>query len=158
MVAMKNASDNATEIISDLTLNFNKQRQAKITSRIIRKYYGNFYCCLNEFMPQKYQGTITRIIGPVIDVHFPQNLPPIYAALKLKFKQKEYTLEVQQHLGGGVIRSICLGPTDGLTRHLPVESDGLPISVPIGEATLGRMFNVIGEPIDGKGDGQNHPN
>lgn len=102
-------------------------------------------------MSHKFIGHITQIIGPVIDVHFPKDLPPIYAALVLEHQDKRYILEVQQHLGDNEVRSICLGPTEGLTRNLEVSSDGLPISVPIGEATLGRMFNVVGEPIDGKG-------
>lgn len=93
-------------------------------------------------------GKIVQIIGPVIDAEFPQNaLPPIYAALKIG----TLTLEVQQHLGDNVVRAVSLGPTDGLKRGTPVENTGAPISVPVGEETLGRIFNVSGEPIDNKG-------
>lgn len=97
-----------------------------------------------------YKGTIKQIIGPVVDVHFESKLPPIYAALFLKTKSHKLTFEVQQHLGENLVRSIALGSTDGLKRGLEVESTGEPISVPIGPETLGRMFNVVGEPIDGK--------
>ncbi|MBI4037844.1 F0F1 ATP synthase subunit beta [Candidatus Curtissbacteria bacterium] len=104
-------------------------------------------------------GRIVQIIGPVIDVEFaPNSLPDIYFALKVKTpgipvsKSPGYlTLEVQQHLGGNVIRALALGASDGLRRGLEVENTKAPISVPVGEETLGRIFNVVGEPVDGKG-------
>lgn len=99
----------------------------------------------------EFSGTISQIIGPVVDVSFPQSVPPLYAALKLTHEQESITLEVQQHLGDNIVRAVALAPTEGLKRGLPVTSDGLPISVPIGESTLGRMFNVVGDPIDGLG-------
>ena len=93
-------------------------------------------------------GSIVQIIGPVVDVEFPQgHLPGIYDALKIG----TLTLEVQQHLGDNIIRSISLGPTDGLKRGMQVISTGAPITVPVGIETLGRIFNVAGEPIDEKG-------
>lgn len=98
---------------------------------------------------QTYQGKIRQIIGPVVDVEFTDNLPPILSALYLK--DKDLVFEVQQHLGDNLVRSIALGPTDGLKRGLSVTTQNQPISVPVGEETLGRMFNVVGEPIDGKG-------
>lgn len=96
-------------------------------------------------------GTIIQIIGPVIDVSFTAELPPLFAALVLKHQGNSLILEVQQHLGNNVVRTVALGPTDGLKRGLKVTTNGQPIHVPIGEGTLGRMFNVVGEPIDGLG-------
>ena len=109
---------------------------------------------------QTSSGSILQIIGPVVDVEFPSgNLPAIYDALTIKLPTSPQsrqpailTLEVQQHLGENITRSIALGPTDGLKRNTPVKSTGGPIHVPVGEQTLGRIFNVTGEPIDGKGE------
>lgn len=100
----------------------------------------------------EYIGTIKQIIGPVIDVYFPDQIPPIYAALTLERDDKSIlTLEIEQHLGENLVRAVALGPTDGLKRGLTVTSSGDPIRVPVGPETLGRMFNVVGQPIDGKG-------
>jgi F-type H+/Na+-transporting ATPase subunit beta len=93
-------------------------------------------------------GTIKKIIGPVVDVDFGENLPDIYTALQVKNGEKILTLEVEQHLGGGIVRTVAMDTTDGLARGMKVESTGAPISVPVGEATLGRVFNVLGEAID----------
>src|SRR3989344_6399034 len=96
----------------------------------------------------KSTGRIIQIIGPVVDVEFTQGqLPAIYDALKVG----ELTLEVQQHLGEGIVRAVSLGPTDGLKRGTLLENTGEPISVPVGIETLGRILNVSGEPIDNKG-------
>jgi len=98
------------------------------------------------------QGHISQVIGPVIDVDFTKKLPEIYHALKLETPNgQELTLEVQQHLGSGRVRTIALGPTDGLKRGTPVTDTGEPISVPVGDATLGRIFNVTGQAIDDLG-------
>ena len=97
-------------------------------------------------------GKIIQIVGVVIDVQFtPGNVPAIYNALKVMNGDTELTLEVAQHLSESSIRAISLGSTDGLERGAVVTDTGKAISVPIGEQTLGRMFNVIGEPIDAKG-------
>lgn len=97
-------------------------------------------------------GKITQIIGPVVDVHFDSDLPAIYSALEVsKSGTEKVVLEVQQHVGSGVVRAISMGPTDGLSRSMDVMSTGKPISVPVGKPTLGRMCNVLGEPIDGLG-------
>jgi F-type H+-transporting ATPase subunit beta len=94
-------------------------------------------------------GVITRIVGPVVDVKFNDKLPAIYEALKLKLKDGSIlTFEVEQQLSTDEVRCIALGPTDGLSRGEKVEATGGPISVPVGEETLGRMFNVVGEVID----------
>lgn len=94
-------------------------------------------------------GKIVQIIGAVIDVEFPQDaVPKVYDALKV---ESGLTLEVQQQLGGGVVRCIALGTSDGLKRGLNVNNTGAPISVPVGTKTLGRIMNVLGDPIDEKG-------
>ena len=95
-------------------------------------------------------GKIVQIIGAVIDVEFPQDaVPKVYDALKV---ESGLTLEVQQQLGGGTVRCIALGTSDGLKRGLKVENTGNPIQVPVGTKTLGRIMNVLGEPIDEQGE------
>ncbi|MBF8269141.1 MAG: ATP synthase F1, beta subunit [Gammaproteobacteria bacterium] len=94
-------------------------------------------------------GKIVQIIGAVVDVSFPkESLPKVYDALVVLGEGIKTTLEVQQQLGDGVVRTIALGSTDGLTRGLKVNGTGAPISVPVGVGTLGRIMNVLGEPID----------
>src|SRR5690554_1215347 len=96
-------------------------------------------------------GRIVQIIGAVIDVEFPRdNVPKVYDALKVS--NVETVLETQQQLGDGVVRTIAMGSTDGLKRGLAVTNTGAPISVPVGKATLGRIMNVLGDPIDEAGD------
>src|SRR3954471_13943581 len=101
-------------------------------------------------------GGITEIKGVVIDVVFPEGLPEIYTAVSIDIParegQEERSLiaEVQQHLGDDRIRAVAMDSTDGLSRGLQVNDPGQPISVPVGEATLGRIWNVIGEPVDEK--------
>jgi F-type H+/Na+-transporting ATPase subunit beta len=98
-------------------------------------------------------GTITQIVGVVVDVEFStDNLPAIYNALEVELDGKKLVLEVAQHLSESSVRAISLGSTDGLERGVKVTDTGAAISVPVGEATLGRMFNVTGQPIDGKKD------
>jgi len=98
-------------------------------------------------------GKITQVVGVVVDVEFATDtLPAIYNALTLEHDSKVLTLEVAQHLSESSVRAIALGSTDGLGRGVEVTDTGKPISVPIGEDTLGRMFNVTGQPIDGKGN------
>jgi len=95
-------------------------------------------------------GKITQIIGAVIDVEFPRDsIPKVYEALKLK--DVDLTLEVQQQLGDGVVRTIAMGASEGLKRGLAVEATGAPISVPVGRATLGRIMDVLGAPQDNRG-------
>ena len=98
------------------------------------------------------QGKIIQIIGPVIDVEFEKDqLPNIYDALNVKTDTDTLVLEVQQHLGDNLVRSIAMSSTDGVKRGTIVSNTGKPISVPVGKETLGRIFNVTGQPIDGKG-------
>jgi F-type H+-transporting ATPase subunit beta len=95
-------------------------------------------------------GTIVQVIGAVVDVEFPRDaIPKVYDALKLE--DRDLTLEVQQQLGDGVVRAIAMGASEGLRRGLPVANTGEPITVPVGEKTLGRIMDVLGNPIDRAG-------
>jgi len=96
------------------------------------------------------KGIISQIIGVVIDVKFEEKLPAIYNALKAEVDGRELTLEVQQHIDKKTVRAISMNPTEGVSRGIEVIDTGAPISVPVGIETLGRMFNVLGENIDGK--------
>jgi F-type H+-transporting ATPase subunit beta len=96
-------------------------------------------------------GTIKKIIGPVVDVDFGaeiENLPNVYDALEVINGLKKIVLEVEQHLGGGIVRAVAMDTTDGLSRGMTATNTGSPISVPVGSGTLGRIFNVLGETID----------
>ncbi|VVE29874.1 F0F1 ATP synthase subunit beta [Pandoraea soli] len=96
------------------------------------------------------EGKIVQCIGAVIDVEFPrESMPKIYDALTME--GSELTLEVQQQLGDGVVRTICLGSSEGLRRGMKVQNTGLPITVPVGKPTLGRIMDVLGRPIDEAG-------
>lgn len=98
-------------------------------------------------------GKIVQIIGAVVDVEFPQDaVPQVYSALEVMNGDARLVLEVQQQLGGGVVRTIAMGTSDGLKRGLSVNDLQKPIQVPVGKATLGRIMNVLGEPIDMKGE------
>jgi len=104
----------------------------------------------------KKTGIIKRIIGPVVDVAFEKDLPPIYTALEVNFvdpntgEKKMLTLETEQHIGDNIVRSVAMDSTDGLSRGDEVVNTEAPISVPVGDRTLGRMWNVTGDAIDGK--------
>ncbi len=96
-------------------------------------------------------GTISQVIGPVVDVKFSNGTTAIYNALEIEREDGSIlTLEAQQLLSGGIVRAIAMSSTDGLKRGMSVTDTGKGISVPVGNQTLGRMFNVLGEPIDGK--------
>ncbi|MGL5055475.1 MAG: F0F1 ATP synthase subunit beta [Fusobacteriaceae bacterium] len=97
------------------------------------------------------KGIVTQIIGPVVDVTFKNNLPAIYNALKISVEGKELVLEVQQHLGNDVVRAVAMDATEGLRRGLEVIDTGAPITVPVGKAVLGRILNVLGQPVDEAG-------
>ena len=97
------------------------------------------------------KGKIIQVIGPVVDVEFKNSLPAIFHALEVTLNKGTLVLETQQHLGEGVVRAVALGPTEGLKRGQEVLSRGEPITVPVGPEVLGRLFNVVGEPIDDKG-------
>jgi len=102
------------------------------------------------------KGKISQVIGPVVDVEFEKELPEIYSALEVqlghsmsKGTSNVLVLEVNQHLGSNKVRAVAMGSTDGLRRQMEVIDTGAPISVPVGKEVLGRMFNLLGEPIDG---------
>lgn len=98
----------------------------------------------------KTSGKVIQIVGVVVDVEFSGTLPAIYNALQVKLGGQTLIMEVAQHLSRSTVRAVAMGPTDGLVRGASVADTGAPISVPVGDPTLGRMFNVIGEPIDDK--------
>src|SRR3954464_13947246 len=101
-------------------------------------------------------GRIVQVIGSTFDAEFDEgHLPEIYHALTVDTDEKGVTIsltgEVQQHLGGNRVRCVALGSTEGLVRGMPVVDTGGPVSVPVGKETLGRVFNLLGNPIDGRG-------
>ncbi len=99
------------------------------------------------------KGTICKVVGPVVDVRFPKGkLPSIFDEVELEGPNGAVAAEVVQELGGNTVRCIALSSTDGLSRGCLVTATGQPIEMPVGEETLGRMFNVLGQPIDGKGE------
>ena len=99
------------------------------------------------------KGVVKQVIGPVVDVQFPEgHLPKIYNALKINREDGSVlVLEVQQHLGENLVRSVSMDSTDGLVRGTEVVDTGQPITVPSGPGVLGRLINVVGEPIDEQG-------
>ena len=97
-------------------------------------------------------GIVRKVIGPVVDVQFPNgHLPEIYNAIEVTVEGRKIVMEAVQHLGQDSVRCISLFSTDGMSRGCQATDTGHPVTMPVGEATLGRMFNVVGEPIDGKG-------
>ncbi len=103
-------------------------------------------------MPKGTIGVVRRIIGPVVDVEFPAGqLPEIYDAIEIDSRGRRVVLEVQQQIGDDAVRCLAMDSTDGLQRGLQAVQTGGPIAVPVGPATLGRIFNVLGEPVDEKG-------
>jgi F-type H+-transporting ATPase subunit beta len=104
-------------------------------------------------MSNNFKGKVVQVIGTVIDVEFPpDNLPGIYNALELIIDDQKLVLEVEQHIGNNWVRCLALGPTEGVSRGIAVSDTGAPISVPVGKASLGRIFNVLGEALDDLGD------
>ena len=100
-------------------------------------------------------GKIVQVVGPVVDIEFPDKLPSIYSALKVDYKVKDQpiqlTLEVQQHLGDKWVRTVSMSGTEGLKRGYEAVDTGLPISMPVGEGVMGRVFDVCGNPVDERG-------
>src|SRR5581483_1529105 len=99
-------------------------------------------------------GEIIQVIGPTVDIKFPPDeLPPILNAIRIEDAKSGINLivEAAQHIGNDIVRCIGMGSTDGLVRGMKAADEGGPISVPVGEQALGRIFNVLGDPIDGKG-------
>ena len=98
------------------------------------------------------QGKVVQIMGAVVDVKFENHLPAILEALEIEQNGSKLVLEVAQHLGENTVRTIAMDKTEGLKRGQDVISTGEPISVPVGEGTLGRIINVVGEPVDELGE------
>ena len=97
-------------------------------------------------------GKVVAVKGAVVDVEFaPQELPEIYDAVEISQNGKKLVLEVQQQIGENTVRCVAMDSTDGLARGVEAVSTGAPITVPVGPATLGRIFNVLGEPVDNRG-------
>ncbi|NLK35684.1 MAG: F0F1 ATP synthase subunit beta, partial [Gracilibacteraceae bacterium] len=101
-------------------------------------------------MKVKNKGKIIQIIGAVIDIRFEGELPSLYNAIEVQFGKETIVLEVMQHLGDHTVRCISMHPTDGLKRGMEAVDTGAPITVPVGEEVLGRMVNVLGNPIDNR--------
>src|SRR5262245_9857086 len=97
-------------------------------------------------------GVVSQVISAVVDVRFPGEMPAILNALECEVEGRRLVLEVAQHLGEGTVRTIAMDSTDGLTRGTEVVDTGAPITVPVGREVLGRILNVIGEPIDERGE------
>ena len=98
-------------------------------------------------------GKVVQVIGPVVDIRFSEeNLPKLLNAISIDKTDEIIIVEVSQHLGNDTVRCVSMGPTDGLVRGMDCVDTGKPIAVPVGEKTLGRLFNVLGETIDGKED------
>ena len=98
-------------------------------------------------------GQVVQVIGTVVDVEFPaQELPDIYNGLTVEIEGGQIVLEAEQHIGNNWVRCLAMGPTEGLQRGVEVQDTGRPIAVPVGRGSLGRLFNVLGEPLDGLGD------
>ena len=159
MSAMDNATRNAGEMIRKQTLTYNRTRQAMITKELIEIISGAKLCnelwrcepsCEEDMMASKV-GRITQVIGAVVDVQFEDHLPAILNALETKNQGNRLVLEVAQHLGKSTVRTIAMDTSEGLVRGQEVSDTGQPISVPVGAGTLGRIINVIGEPVDEAG-------
>ena len=100
-------------------------------------------------MSSQHKGIVTQIIGPVLDIRFAEGeLPALRNAITIQHREQVITAEVAQHIGDNVVRCIAMNSTDGLVRGMEAIDTGAPISVPVGEECLGRIFNLLGEPID----------
>src|SRR6266851_8119149 len=95
-------------------------------------------------------GKVVQVIGPVLDVEFePEQLPELYNAITVKVDSGQLVAEVQQHIGRNQVRAVAMSTSDGVVRGMEVLDTGQPITVPVGKAALGRILNVLGEPVDG---------
>ena len=138
----------------------------QIFKKIFFFFFQHFFFCARDFQPIEFHDSVRfikytninffflfrAVIGAVVDVQFDEgNLPAILNALTLKNGDQDLVLEVAQHLGENTVRAIAMDGTEGLVRGTEVNDTGAPISVPVGRGTLGRIINVVGEPIDDRG-------
>ena len=162
MNAMHSAGTNAEEILDGLRREYNSLRQAAITMEITeissgaqalagRKEKSDREMTADASDAKNGYGIITAVNGPVADVLFPAGvrLPAVREHLTVKVGKELRSMEVSQHIGNGSVRCIMLGPSEGIRRGMPAEATGAPISVPVGERVLGRMFDALGNVIDG---------
>ncbi|MBN1422225.1 MAG: F0F1 ATP synthase subunit beta, partial [Planctomycetes bacterium] len=105
---------------------------------------------MSDSRPERTTGSVAGVRGSVVDATFPGGLPPLQSALVVRDAERDVIVEIAQHLDERTARCIALAPTDGLRRGLPVEDTGGPLTVPVGDAVLGRMLDVFGRAIDGK--------
>jgi hypothetical protein len=157
MVAMKNATDNAMQLIKDLTLEYNKLRQANITKELLENHYCPDGVGLTKIYsheqrqnrsshrPGRGHRVRGQAPGPLQRAH-----PRVHAARCAR--QVKLTLEVQQHLGDNWVRAVAMSSTEGLKRGMEVTDAGAPISMPVGEAVMGRVFDVTGQAVDEQGE------
>jgi F-type H+/Na+-transporting ATPase subunit beta len=104
-------------------------------------------------MAESVKGRVAQVIGTVVDIEFPsEQLPALYNAVEIPRNGEKLVLEVQHHIGNNWVRCLSMSPTEGLERGVEAIDTGAPITVPVGQATLGRLFNVLGEPLDSLGD------
>ena len=142
MTAMQSSTDNAKAMLKDLSIQYNRARQAAITQEITE-------VIKKEVMTMN-KGKIVQVMGPVVDVVFEDGqLPNIKDALEVENNGKRCVMEVSQHLGNNIVRCIMLGASEGLQRDREVTATGSGIKVPVGDKTLGRLFNVLGDTVDG---------
>ena len=161
MNAMHSAGENADSMLAKLGKEYNSRRQAELTMEITeitsgakalsKKETDEGMKTENVVREESTDGVIVGVNGPVVDVEFPESvpLPKIKEKLTLQVGHETRVMEVSQHSGGRLVRCIMLSPSDGIHRDIAVKASGAPISVPVGEAVLGRMFDALGNPIDG---------
>ena len=157
MTAMQSSTDSAKAMLKDLSIQYNRARQAAITQEITEVISGA-KSTKKEVMTMN-KGKIVQVMGPVVDVVFEDGqLPDIKDALEVENNGKRCVMEVSQHLGNNIVRCIMLGASEGLQRDREVTATGSGIKVPVGDKTLGRLFNVLGDTVDGGDslDGEEH--
>jgi len=154
MVAMKNATDNAQQLIKDLTLQYNKLRQSNITEGIIgNRHRANGGGLINQSHEQRQKSF--KSSDRSWTWNFPASRPPLQRAGRRIRRARPGPCETDtrggQHLGDNWVRCVCMGSTEGMKRGYEVTDTGGPISMPVGDCVLGRVFNVVGEPVDERG-------
>ena len=151
-MAMDAATSNAEEMIDKLNLYYNRARQASITQEITEIVAGaEGALAIKETynMSEKHIGEVVQVIGPVLDIRFAHDeLPALLNAIEIEYDGAKLTAEVAQQIGDDVVRCIAMNSTDGLVRGTKAVDTGGPITVPVGDACLGRVFNLLGDPVD----------